>query len=81
MAIDLIIAIVAAIPVLVIQLFDAVALLNPYLLYVLTGIICAIGLMVHYLMPQLKKRYPFSILKFPLLNSNIETMECFGKTM
>lgn len=65
---DLLISVILFILATPFQVFDLFGMLNPYLLYTLTGIIGFFGLLTYYIIPNAVVPRPWSFFRFALLD-------------
>nr|Q98UF7.1 RecName: Full=Pecanex-like protein 1; AltName: Full=Pecanex homolog protein 1 [Takifugu rubripes]AAK13590.1 pecanex [Takifugu rubripes] len=66
---DLIVCVVIAVLYFAIHVSTVFIALQPYLSYVLYGLLGAVGLLTHYLLPQLRKQLPWYCFSHPLLKT------------
>ncbi|XP_028828856.1 pecanex-like protein 1 isoform X1 [Denticeps clupeoides] len=66
---DLIVCILIAVLFFAIHVSTVFIALQPYLSYVLYGLVGSVGLLTHYLLPQLRKQLPWYCFSHPLLKT------------
>jgi hypothetical protein len=69
MLLDFVVALVLFAVCTVTQVFDIYdRYMNPYLTYILTGLIGLNGLVLYYFIPQLSKHHPWKVFRIPFLD-------------
>eukprot|EP01080_Neovahlkampfia_damariscottae_P001942 gene1942-1450_t len=67
---DILMSFIIFLPVITLQIFDPLKYLQPYFQHIISGLIIIIGYFHYYLIPELVKPQPWSLLKYPLISKS-----------